>query len=173
MSEDSLHPITAVVKNQSGVLSRIAGLFARRGFNIDSLAVGETPDPSYSRISIVVKGDEENLNQVIKQLDKLIEVIEVKDLSKHSHLETELVLMEVQADEGKRSSIIELAQVFDCRIPDVGADSLTLEITGSPEKVSSFQTLMEDYGVTKMARTGKVVLERPSAGEKQKELKND
>lgn len=162
MSEVKLHPITAVVKNKSGVLSKISGLFARRGFNIDSLAVGETQDPSYSRISIVVKGGKENLDQVIKQLNKLIEVIEVKDLSQCAHLETELVLMEVKADEGKRSSIIELAEVFDCKIHDVAEDSLTLEITGSSEKIDSFQKLMNDFGITMMARTGKVVLERSS-----------
>lgn len=160
MDKDQLHPLTSLVKNESGVLSRISGLFARRGFNIDSLAVGETEDPRYSRMSIVVKGDEEEVGQVIKQLGKLINVIEVKDLSGTPHLARELSLIKVQATAENRSEIIELVDIFRAKVVDVGKAHLTVEVTGDGDKVAALEDMLREFGIEEMARTGQVVLER-------------
>lgn len=160
MSEQELHPLTAVVKNESGVLSRISGLFARRGFNIDSLAVGETADPRYSRMSIIVKGNRKILDQVIKQLNKQIDVISVEDLSKKSHVERELSLMKVKAQTTNRSEIIELTDIFNAKVADVGKDYLIVEATGDAEKVEALENLLQEFGIEQIARTGRVVLER-------------
>ncbi|SRR6056297_1870118 len=160
MSEEKLHPLTAVVKNESGVLSRISGLFARRGFNIDSLAVGETTDPHYSRMSIIVKGNRKILDQVVKQLNKQIDVISVEDLSEKSHVERELSLIKVKAQTTNRGEIIELADIFNAKVADVGKDYLTVEATGDAEKVEAFENLLNEFGIEEIARTGRVVLER-------------
>lgn len=161
MPKEELHPLTVVVKNESGVLSRISGLFARRGFNIDSLAVGETCDPKYSRMSIIVKGNRKILEQVIKQLNKQIDVISVKDLSQKSHVERELSLIKVNATTDKRSEIIELTDIFNAKVADVGKDSLIVEATGDAEKVEALESLLEEFGVEEISRTGRVVLEAP------------
>ncbi|MBS3735972.1 acetolactate synthase small subunit [Candidatus Bipolaricaulota bacterium] len=166
--ENQLHPLTALVKNKSGVLSRLSGLFARRGFNIDSLAVGETTDPRYSRISIIVKGDRETLDQVVKQLNKQVDVISVKDLSDRSHVERELSLIKVHASTENRSEIIELADIFRAKVADVGKDFVIVEATGSADKVEALEDLLEEFGIEEIARTGRVVLER---AEKRKDEK--
>ncbi len=157
---EQFHPITALVKNESGVLSRLAGLFARRSFNIDSLAVGETKNPKYSRMSIVVKGDRDVLDQVVKQLDKQVDVISVKDLSDKKHVERELSLIKVHASSENRSDIIELADIFDASVADVGKDFVMVEATGSAEQVEDLEDLLKEFGIEEMARTGRVVLER-------------
>jgi len=164
MSEEKVrrHPITALVKNESGVLARVSGLFSRRGFNIDSLAVGETADPSYSRMSIVVKGNKRELDQVVKQLEKLIDVIEVVDLSRQSHIERELALIKVRATAEDRSEIVELADIFQAEVVDVTKDSLTLEATGDVRKVAALENMLKEFGIEQMARTGQVVLGRAS-----------
>ncbi|MFW6048570.1 MAG: acetolactate synthase small subunit [Candidatus Bipolaricaulota bacterium] len=154
-----LHPLTVVVKNESGVLSRISGLFARRGFNIDSLAVGETCDPKYSRMSIIVKGSRKILDQVIKQLNKQIDVVSVHDLSKTTHVERELSLIKVKAPTKKRSEIIELVEVFDAKVADVGKESMLVEATGEARKVEALEDLLVEFGIEEIARTGRVVLE--------------
>lgn len=158
--EEQLHPLTALVKNESGVLSRLSGLFARRGFNIDSLAVGETNDPDYSRMSITVKGDRDTLDQVIKQLNKQVDVISVKDLSETSHIERELSLIKVHAGTESRSEIIELTDIFRAKVADVGKDFVVVEATGSADKVEALEDLLEEFGIEEIARTGRVVLER-------------
>ncbi len=158
--EEQLHPLTALVKNESGVLSRLSGLFARRGFNIDSLAVGETDDPKYSRMSIIVKGDREVLDQVVKQLNKQVDVISVKDLSTASHVERELSLIKVHAGTENRSEIIELADIFRAKVADVGKDFVIVEATGNADKVEALEDLLEEFGIEEIARTGRVVLER-------------
>lgn len=157
---EQFHPLTALVKNESGVLSRLAGLFARRGFNIDSLAVGETKNPKYSRMSIVLKGDREVLDQVVKQLNKQVDVVSVKDLSDKKHVERELSLIKVHASSENRSEIIELADIFDARVADVGKEFVMVEATGSAEQVEALEDLLEEFGIEEMARTGRVVLER-------------
>lgn len=157
---EQFHPLTALVKNESGVLSRLSGLFARRGFNIDSLAVGETKNPEYSRMSIVVKGDREVVDQVVKQLNKQVDVISVKDLSDKNHVERELSLIKVRADSEKRGEIIELADIFDARVADVGKEFVMVEATGSAEQVEALEDMLEEFGIEEMARTGRVVLER-------------
>lgn len=159
------HPLTALVKNESGVLSRLSGLFARRGFNIDSLAVGETTDPKYSRMSIVVKGDKGVLDQVVKQLNKQVDVISVKDLSETEHVERELSLIKVHAGTDSRSEIIELADIFRAKVADVGKDYMIVEATGGAEKVEALEDLLKEFGIEEMARTGRVVLERASKKE--------
>ncbi len=157
---EQFHPLTALVKNESGVLSRLSGLFARRGFNIDSLAVGETKNPKYSRMSIVVKGDKEVLDQVVKQLNKQVDVISVKDLSDKKHVERELSLIKVHASSENRSEIIELADIFNAKVADVGKEFVMVEATGSAEQVEALEDLLEEFGIEEMARTGRVVLER-------------
>ncbi|MBS3825543.1 acetolactate synthase small subunit [Candidatus Bipolaricaulota bacterium] len=158
--EEQLHPLTALVKNESGVLSRLSGLFARRGFNIDSLAVGETNDPDYSRMSITVKGNRDILDQVVKQLNKQVDVISVKDLSETSHVERELSLIKVHAGIENRSEIIELTDIFRAKVADVGKDYVIVEATGSADKVEALEDLLEEFGIEEIARTGRVVLER-------------
>ncbi len=158
--DEQLHPLTALVKNESGVLSRLSGLFARRGFNIDSLAVGETDDPKYSRMSIIVKGDRDVLDQVVKQLNKQVDVISVKDLSTTSHVERELSLIKVHATTENRSEIIELADIFRAKVADVGKDFVIVEATGNADKVEALEDLLEEFGIEEIARTGRVVLER-------------
>ena len=166
--EEQLHPLTALVKNESGVLSRLSGLFARRGFNIDSLAVGETTDSDYSRMSIIVKGSRGLMDQVVKQLNKQVDVISVKDLSKTSHVERELSLIKVHAGTENRSEIIELADIFRAKVADVGKDYVIVEATGNADKVEALEDLLEEFGIEEIARTGRVVLERAEKKEKSK-----
>ncbi len=157
---EKLHPIAAIVRNESGVLARIAGLFARRGFNIDSLAVGETEDPRYSRMTIVVRGDDKVLEQVVKQLNRLIDVIRITDFVETPHVERELALVKVHAPPGKRGEIIELVEVFRAKIVDVSRRTLTVELSGDADKVDAFIDLIKPYGVVELARTGRIVLAR-------------
>jgi acetolactate synthase-1/3 small subunit len=158
----NLHTLAALVKNESGVLFKIAGLFARRVFNIDSLAVGKTEDPGISRMTIVVQADDQTIEQVVKQLNKLIEVIRVSDLTKDDHVERELALLKVCATKENRSEIVELVDIFRAKIVDVGKTSLTIEITGSSKKVSAMEEMLTTFGIKEIARTGKVALARGS-----------
>ena len=153
--------IAVLVENKPGVLARVSSLFRRRGFNIESLAVGTTERPDISRMTIVVRGDDRTLEQVMKQLNKLIEVIKVSDLSENS-VERELALIKVHAPPAKRSEIIEIANIFRARIVDVARDSFIIEITGDEEKINAFVDLMRQYGIKEMARTGKISMARGS-----------
>lgn len=157
---ERLHPLAAIVRNESGVLSEVAGLFTRRGFNIDSLAVGETEDPSYSRMTIVVRGDDRAIEQVVKQVNKLVDVIKVSDLAEDEHVERELALIKVTATEEHRSEIIELADIFRAKIIDVGRSSLIIEITGDTDKVRAMEEMLRQFGIKELARTGRIVLAR-------------
>jgi len=159
-SETSRHTISVLVANRPGVLARVAGLFSRRGFNIDSLAVGTTQDPEYSRISLVVQGDDRTIEQVTKQLNKLIDVIKVSDITKSETVDRELVLIKVGSKPEERNEIISLANTFRAKVVDVGEESMVLEVTGEDEKLSAFERLMRRYGITEMVRTGKVILVR-------------
>ena len=154
------HTISVLEENKSGVLARIAGLFSARGFNIDSLAVGETEDPAVSRMTIVVKGDEKILEQVEKQLNKLIDVIKVSDYVETPHLERDLALIKVQADKDDRSELLQIADIFRAKIVDVAADSVIVEATGDEDKITALIRMLEPFGIKEMCRTGIVAMAR-------------
>lgn len=153
--------IAVLVENKPGVLARVASLFRRRGFNIESLAVGTTEKEEFSRMTIVVSGDERTIEQVMKQLNKLIEVIKVSDLTQNS-VERELALIKVATTPSNRGEIIEIANIFRARIVDVSRDSLIIEITGDEDKINAFVDLMRNYGIKEMVRTGKIAMARGS-----------
>jgi acetolactate synthase I/III small subunit len=154
------HTITALVENRPGVLARVAGLFSRRGFNIESLAVSITEDPTVSRMTIVVGGDERALEQIEKQLNKLIEVIKVFDYTHASSVDRELALIKVTAGPDKRAEIMQISDIFRGKIIDVSERTLTIEVTGPVAKVDAFQNLLAPYGIKELVRTGKIALAR-------------
>ncbi|MFA6472872.1 MAG: acetolactate synthase small subunit [Candidatus Latescibacterota bacterium] len=154
------HTISVTVENKFGVLARVSGLFSSRGYNIDSLAVGETNNPLVSRMTIVVHGDDRVLDQVIKQLNKLVDVIEVFDMPDGTYVARELCLVKVKSTTGARSEILEVANVFRAKVIDIGHKALTIQITGTEEKVEAFIKLMEPYGIIELIRTGKVAMAR-------------
>ncbi len=154
------HTLAVLVENKSGVLSRVASLFSRRGYNIDSLAVGVTEDPEISRITIVVHGDDHVLEQVTKQLNKLVDVIKVLDIGGEDTVERELVLIKVAADVNTRAEIIQIADIFRARIVDVAPKSLIVEVTGDESKVQAIEKLLRQFGIKEMVRTGKIALIR-------------
>lgn len=154
------HTISCTVRNRPGVLARVAGLFSRRGYNIDSLAVSTSHDPGMSRMTIVVEGDEDVLSQIVQQLYKLIDVINVTDHTGDLVVERELALMKISATPEKRQEILQLVQIFRARTVDVGHDTMVLEVTGSPAKVDAMERMMDPYGITEMVRTGKVIVAR-------------
>ena len=156
------HTISALVENHFGVLCRISGLFSSRGFNIDSLSVGETEDPNISRMTIVVRGDDSVLEQVVKQLNRLIDVIRVIDITQGTFIERELTLIKVKADTSTRTEIIQIAEVFRANIVDVSAHSMTIEVTGRRDKVQAIIGMLSTYGIEEIARTGTVALLRDS-----------
>ena len=157
---DDRHVISVLVENQFGVLARIAGLFSGKGFNIDSLCVAETPDPRYSRMTLVTHGDERVIDQTVKQLNKLIDVIRVSDLTHEAHVERELVLVKVAAEGSTRGEIIQIAEIFRARIVDVASKSLTIETTGDEGKINALINMLRPYGLMEVARTGKIALSR-------------
>ena len=152
------HILTVLVENKAGVLTRVAGLFARRGFNIYSLAVAPTDDERFSRITIVVDVESKTLEQMTKQLFKLINVVKINELHPDDSVERELMLCTVRAEPAARSQIIELVQVFDGRILDVGHDQLTVELAGPAAKLDDLEDLMRAYGIVELQRTGRVAL---------------
>ena len=161
MSDDIHHHILSVlVENKPGVLARVSGLFARRGYNIFSLAVAPTEDPRFSRLTIVVDVESNPLEQMVKQLFKLIHVVKITELDPRESVERELLLVTVSAAPEIRGQIIELVQVFGGRILAVGADLLTISIEGAPEKVDDFEELLRPYGIVELQRTGRVALPR-------------
>ena len=154
------HTIAVIVENKSGVLTRIAGLFSRRSFNIDSLSVGGTDNPDYSRMTLSVRGDREVLEQVIKQLSKLINVIRVSELDPAESVERELAMIKVSADRENRAEIMQLVDIFRAKIIDVSARSMIIEVTGDEEKIDAIVLLLRQFGVKEMTRTGKVSMVR-------------
>ena len=154
------HTITVLVENRFGVLTRIAGLFSGRGFNIDTLNVGPTHRPDTSRMTLVVKGDDRVLDQVIRQLNKLVDVIEVKDFHEGEYVDRELVLLKIKVDSKSRAEAMQICDIFRAKIVDVQPKNLTIEITGNESKVSKFITLMETFGIVDLTRTGKVAIAR-------------
>ena len=154
------HTIAVIVENKSGVLTRIAGLFSRRSFNIDSLSVGATDNPDYSRMTITVHGDRDVLEQVIKQLSKLINVIRVSELEPGESVERELAIIKVSADKESRSEIMQIVNIFRAKIIDVSHRSMIIEVTGDEEKIDAIVQLLRQFGIKEMARTGKVSMVR-------------
>ncbi|MBD1913342.1 MULTISPECIES: acetolactate synthase small subunit [unclassified Leptolyngbya] len=156
------HTISVLVEDEAGVLTRIAGLFARRGFNIESLAVGPAEQSGVARITMVVPGDDAIIEQLTKQLYKLINVLKVQDITEVPCVERELMLLKVNATSSTRSEIIELSQIFRARVVDVGDDSLTLEVVGDPGKMVAIVQQLGRFGIREIARTGKIALVRES-----------
>lgn len=155
------HVLGVLVENHAGVLSRVAGLFSRRGFNIESLAVGVTEDPEISRITIVFEGDDYTAEQVTKQLNKLIDVIKVADIHKDS-ISRELALIKVNAPSSKRHQIIELANVFRANIVDINKKYMTIEVTGKEEKIAAIIDMFMEFGIVEMVQTGTIAIDRGS-----------
>lgn len=154
------HTISVLVENKFGVLTRIAGMFSGRGFNIDSLNVGPTIDPSTSRMTIVVRGDDTVLEQVTKQLHKLVDVIEIEDFKDDEVVERELLLMRVTVETQTRAEVMQICDIFRAKIIDVQHNNLAIEITGNESKVDKFLLLMGKFGITELTRTGRVALAR-------------
>ena len=156
------HVLSALVANESGVLSRITGLISRRGFNIESLAVGPTEDPTVSRVTAIVHADDVAYEQITKQLHKLISVHKITDLTNDKAIERELVLFKVAAPPERRSEIIEISNIFRAKIVDVGKSSLTIEATGADDKLKGLEDLFRAYGIKEIVRTGKIAMARSS-----------
>ncbi|MDR1866840.1 MAG: acetolactate synthase small subunit [Treponema sp.] len=154
------HIISALVENRAGTLSRIAGLFSRRAFNIDSLTVGETADPTISRMTIAVTGDDDTIEQIVKQIAKLVDVRAVRELEAAHCMRREILLVKIAVDEQSRPAIIALAGVFRSRIIDVSLSAMTIEATGNREKLEGLLLILKPYGIMELARTGLIALER-------------
>ena len=155
------HTLSVLVENRAGVLSRVSGLFSRRGFNIESLAVGTCEEPGMSRITIVVIGDDPMIEQVKKQLHKLIDVIRISDLTERAYIDRELALIRVTAEPGTgRAEVMQIADIFRAQIVDVGAKTVVLEVTGDSEKIDALEELLRQYGIKEFVRTGRIALPR-------------
>lgn len=159
------HTLSVLVENRFGVLTRVAGMFSGRGFNIDTLNVAPTLDASMSRMTIVVRGDDKTLEQVVKQTEKLVDVIKVDDFSDDQFVDRELVLMRVDVNEDTRSEVLQICDVFRAKIVDVRLDKLVIEITGNEGKIAKFISLMEHFGIAEITRTGKLALSRTADNE--------
>src|SRR5262249_16761054 len=158
------HVLSALVQNQPGVLAQVSGMLASRGFNIDSLAVGETEDPNLSRMTFVVRGDDAELEQVRKQLDKIVTVVRVQDISSEDFVERDLMLVKVNATPAQRMEIVLLVEMFRARVVDVSPTNLMMEISGREDKIEAFIDLMRPYGIVELARTGRIALVRGTRG---------
>jgi acetolactate synthase-1/3 small subunit len=154
------HIIAVLVENKSGVLAHIAGLFSGRGFNIKELSVGETENPEYSRMTIVVRGDDQIVEQIKKQLNKFIDVIKVIDLTNIPSVHREIILIKVKANQSRRQEIFQIVEVFKGKIVDISHNSLTLEVTGITEKIEAIISILKPYGIQEIARTGRVSISR-------------
>jgi acetolactate synthase-1/3 small subunit len=154
------HTITVLVDNHFGVLARVSGMFSTRGFNITSLCVGETENPAYSRMTVVLRADDQGIAQCIQQLHKLVEVIEVTDLTEESFVERELVMAKVNAPSERRSEVVELASIFRAKVVDVGAAHMIVECTGAADKITAFVDMMRSFGIVELVRTGEIAIAR-------------
>ncbi|MDB6034197.1 MAG: ilvH [Verrucomicrobiales bacterium] len=156
-----LHTISVLVENKFGVLTRVAGLFSGRGYNIDTLNVGPTQDPNVSRMTIVTRGDDPTVEQIVKQLKKLVNVLEVEDFrAGEEYVDRELILVKVAVDSKSRAEVMQITDIFRAKIVDVQPANLTIEITGNESKIEKFITLMKTFGITGLTRTGKVAMPR-------------
>jgi len=154
--------LTVLVENNPGVLTRVASLFSRRGYNIDSLAVGRTEDPAISRMTIVVEENDKVIDQVVKQLHKLVDVIKVNDITAREHVDRELVLIKVDADPSVRGEIMQIVEIFRARIVDIGQDTLIIEATGDEGKINAIIEAMKPFCIRELVRTGKIAMLRGS-----------
>jgi len=154
------HVVSILVENNAGVLSRVSGLFSRRGYNIDSLSVGETEDPQYSRITVVTRGDDWVVEQICNQLKKLVVVERVMVLSPKTSVFRELALVRVRAEAQKRSEVVSIVEIFRAGIIDVSNDALTIEVTGTQGKIKALVNLLEPYGILEIVRTGLTAIQR-------------
>lgn len=154
------HTISVLVENKFGVLTRVAGLFSGRGYNIDSLNVAPTHDATLSRMTIVTRGDDATVDQIVKQLNKLVDVVKVINYGQGDYIDRELVLLKVKAEPQNRAEICQMAELFRAKVVDVQTDSLTIEITGGESKIEKFLTLMKTFGICDLTRTGQVALPR-------------
>src|SRR5512134_371113 len=154
------HIISVLVENKFGVLTRVAGLFSGRGYNIDTLNVGPTQDPTVSRMTIVTRGDDATLDQIVKQLNKLADVMKVQDFREDEYVDRELVLVKVSVDSKTRAEVMQVTDIFRSKIVDVQPKTLTIEVTGNESKVDKFLDLMKAFGILELTRTGKVALPR-------------
>ena len=159
------HVLSALVQNQPGVLAHVSGMLASRGFNIDSLAVGETEKPDLSRMTFVVHGDDAILEQVRKQLDKIVTVVKVQDISSEDFVERDLMLIKMNANPQQRTEIVLLVEMFRGRVVDISPGSLIIEISGQERKIEAFIELMRPYGIVELARTGRIALVRGTPGQ--------
>ena len=160
------HVLSALVQNQPGVLAHVSGMLASRGFNIDSLAVGATEDPVLSRMTFVVHGDDGVLEQARKQLDKIVSVVRVEDISSENYVERDLMLIKVKASSERRAEIALLVEMFRARVVDISADTMMVEVSGQESKIEAFIDLMRPLGIVELARTGRIALIRgvPKSG---------
>ena len=154
------HTISLLVENRLGVLARIAGLFSGRGFNIDSISVGEGGEPGTARITIVTQGDEMIIEQIIKQLNRVIDVLRVVDLTDHSFINRELALIKVNANQANRQEIVQISEIFRAKIVDISPKTLTIEATGNEDKIDAIMGMLRPFGLREVARTGRVALGR-------------
>jgi acetolactate synthase-1/3 small subunit len=154
------HTISVLVENKFGVLTRVAGLFSGRGYNIDTLNVGPTQDAGTSRMTIVTRGDDATVQQIVKQLNKLVDVLEVRDFHEGEYVDRELVLVKVGVDSKSRAEVMQITDIFRAKIVDVQPKTLTIEITGNESKVEKFLELMKSFGITELTRSGKIALPR-------------
>ncbi len=154
------HTISVLVENKFGVLTRVAGLFSGRGYNIDTLNVGPTHDPNTSRMTIVTRGDDATIEQIVKQLNKLVDVLAVQDFRNAEYVDRELVLVKVKVDSATRAEVMQVTDIFRSKIVDVQPETLTIEVTGNESKVEKFLDLMKTFGIVELTRTGQVALPR-------------
>ena len=154
------HTISVLVENTLGVLTRVAGMFSGRGYNIDSLNVAPTHDPEKSRMTIVTRGDDATVEQIVRQLYKLVNVLEITDFREHEYIDRELVMVRVKATAKNRSEVMQITDIFRAKIVDVQSKTMTIEVTGNESKVNKFVALMDNFGVLDLTRTGKVALPR-------------
>ena len=154
------HTISVLVENTFGVLTRVAGMFSGRGYNIDSLNVAPTHDPEKSRMTIVTRGDDATVEQIVRQLYKLVNVLEITDFREHEYIDRELVMVRVKTTAKNRSEVMQITDIFRAKIVDVQSKTMTIEVTGNESKVNKFVALMDNFGVLDLTRTGKVALSR-------------
>jgi acetolactate synthase-1/3 small subunit len=154
------HTLSVLVENKTGVLARVSGLFSRRGFNIESLAVGPTENEEVSRITIVVSVEGSALEQVTKQLNKLVNVLKIVELEEKQAVQRELLLVKVRADEGNRRDVLQIVELFRAKVADVGPEAVTIEMTGRPDKLDAILKMLEPYGIREMVQSGMVALGR-------------
>ena len=164
-AKEKQHTISMLVENHFGTLNRIAGLFAAKGYNIDSLTVGPTEDEAVSRMTIVTRGDEQIIEQITKQLNKLIDIIKVVDLTFDMYVDRELALIKVSSTASTRSEIMQISEIFRAKVVDISAKAMTLEATGSQLKVDAIVNMLKPFGIKELARTGRIALKREFPGE--------